>query len=138
VSGFVRRSEIRSDDFDWGVIGWRCTPGRSGARQLVVMDVSLEPGQAHAFHRHPGQEEVIIVRSGAVEQWLEQESATLGPGDSVFIDADLVHATFNDGSETAHLYVVIAPAIDGDTGYGLVDVSGEAPWSSLRSQSASS
>jgi quercetin dioxygenase-like cupin family protein len=133
MSAFVRQSDIRSEDFDWGVIGWRCTPGGTGARQLVVMDVSLEPGQAHAFHRHPGQEEMIIVRSGEVEQWLEREAATLRPGDSVFIEPDLVHATFNDGGETAHLYVVIGPAIDSEVGYGLVDVSGEQPWSSLRS-----
>jgi quercetin dioxygenase-like cupin family protein len=129
----VRQSEIRSEDFDWGVIGWRCTPGSTGAKQLVVLDVSLEPGQSHSFHRHPGQEEVIVVRSGRIEQWVEREAATLEPGDSVFIGADLVHATFNDGDETAHLQVVLGPAIDGESGYGLVDVSGEAPWSSLRS-----
>jgi quercetin dioxygenase-like cupin family protein len=133
MSGFVRQSEIRNEDFDWGVIGWRCTPGGTGAKQLVVLDVSLEPGQAHAFHRHPGQEEMIIVTSGEVEQWLDREAATLGPGDSVFIDADLVHATFNDGHETAHLHVVLGPALDSEIGYGLVDVSGEEPWSSLRS-----
>ena len=133
MSAFVRQSEIRNEDFGWGVIGWRCTPGGTGAKQLVVLDVSLEPGQSHNFHRHPGQEEMIIVKSGEVEQWLEQEAATLGPGDSVFIGADLVHATFNDGDETVHLQVVLGPALDSEIGYGLVDVSGEAPWSSLRS-----
>jgi len=133
MSAFVRQSEIRSEDFGWGVIGWRCTPGGTGAKQLVLLDVSLEPGQGHAFHRHPGQEEMIIVKFGEVEQWLEEEAATLGPGDSVFIDPDLVHATFNDGGETAHLQVVLGPAIDSEIGYGLVDVSGETPWSSLRS-----
>ena len=132
MSAFVRQSEIRSESFDWGVIGWRCTPGGTGATQLVVLDVTLEPGQAHDFHRHPGQEEVIVVRSGRIEQWVEQEAATLGAGDSVFIGADLVHATFNDGEVTAELQVVLGPAIDGESGYGLVDVSAEAPWSSLR------
>jgi quercetin dioxygenase-like cupin family protein len=77
---------------------------------------------------------VIIVRSGRIEQWLEREAATLGPGDSAFIDADLVHATFNDGDETVHLQVVLGPALDSEVGYGLVDVSGEAPWSSLRAR----
>jgi quercetin dioxygenase-like cupin family protein len=76
---------------------------------------------------------VIIVMSGVVQQWVEQEAATLGPGDSVFIGADLVHGTFNDGDEAAHLQVVLAPATESESGYGLVDVSGEAPWSSLRS-----
>ena len=69
---------------------------------------------------------------GADRFALEQEHATLGPGDSVFIDAHLVHATFNDGAETAHLHVVLGPALDSEAGYGLVDVSGEEPWSSLR------
>jgi quercetin dioxygenase-like cupin family protein len=133
MSAFVRQSEIRNEDFGWGVIGWRCTPGSTGAKHLVVLDVSLEPGQAHDFHRHPGQEEMIIVKSGEVQQWVEQESVALGPGDSVFIGADLVHATFNDGDETVHLQVVLGPAVDSDMGYGLVDVSDEAPWSSLRS-----
>jgi quercetin dioxygenase-like cupin family protein len=76
---------------------------------------------------------MIIVKSGEVEQWLGQDAATLGSGDSVFIDADLVHATFNDGDETVHLHVVLGPALDSEIGYGLVDVSGETPWSSLRS-----
>jgi quercetin dioxygenase-like cupin family protein len=132
MSAFVRQSEVRNEDFAWGLIGWRCTPGGTGTKHLVVLDVSLGPGQAHTFHRHPGQEEVIIVKSGEVEQWLEREVATLGPGDSVFIDADLVHATFNDGNEPAHLQVVLGPALDTEIGYGLVDVSGETPWSSLR------
>jgi quercetin dioxygenase-like cupin family protein len=132
MSAFVRQSAIRNEDFGWGVIGWRCTPGGTGEKHLVVLDVSLEPGQGHNFHRHPGQEEMIIVKSSKVEQWLEQEAATLGPGDSVFIGADLVHATFNDGDEPAHLQVVLGPALDSESGYGLVDVSGEAPWSSLR------
>jgi hypothetical protein len=46
----------------------------------------------------------------------------------------VVHATFNDSGETAHLHVVLAPALDSDVGYGLVDVSGESPWSSLRAR----
>ena len=71
------------------------------------MDVTLEPGEGHAFHRHDGQEEMIIVKRGAITQYLERESTTLGPGDSVYIDDGVVHASYNDGDETAHLQVVI-------------------------------
>ena len=39
--------------------------------------------------------------------------------------------SYNDGGETAHLQVVIGPSI-GEDGYGLVDVSTDEPWSSLR------
>ena len=106
----------------------RRTPARS---QLVVMDVTLEPGEGHAFHRHDGQEEMIIVKQGTITQFLEQESTTLAPGDSVYIDEGVVHASYNDGDETAHLQVVIGPSL-GEAGYGLVDVSGEEPWASVR------
>ena len=44
----------------------------------------------------------------------------------------VIHASFNDGTETAHLQVVIGPSLGGETGYGLEDVSGEEPWASLR------
>jgi len=131
MSRFVKKSDVEDEQFDWGVIGWRCIPA-TGARQLVVMDVKLEPGEGHDFHRHPGQEEMIIVKRGRITQYLERESTELGPEDSVFIAADVVHASFNEGEETADLQVIIAPSLGEDSGYGLVDVSGEAPWASVR------
>ena len=130
-SRFVKQSDVAQEQFDWGVIGWRCVP-ETGAKQLVIMDVTLEPGQGHDFHLHPGQEEMIIVKQGRVTQYLEQESTALEPGDSVFIGADVVHASFNEGDQTALLQVAIAPSLGEGSGYGLVDVSGEEPWASLR------
>jgi quercetin dioxygenase-like cupin family protein len=131
MSAIVRQQDVEQERFDWGTIGWRCRPANTGARQLVVMDVTLEPGEAHAFHRHDGQEEMIIVTRGAITQYLEQEFTTLALGDSIYIDEGVIHASYNDGDETAHLQVVIAPSI-GDEGYGLVDVSAEEPWASMR------
>ena len=131
MSSFVKQPDVRQEEFDWGVIGWRLTPDK-GSKHLVIMDVTLEPGEGHDFHRHPGQEEMIIVKQGAITQYLEQESTPLGPGDSVFIEADVVHASFNESGETALLQVAIAPSLGEGSGYGLVDVSGEEPWASLR------
>ena len=134
MSRFVKKSDVEDEQFDWGVIGWRCVPA-TGAKQMVVMDVTLEPGEGHDFHRHPGQEEMIIVKRGQITQYLERESTALGPEDSVFIEADVVHASFNEGEETAHLQVIIAPSLGEGSGYGLVDVSSEQPWASVRSAS---
>jgi quercetin dioxygenase-like cupin family protein len=131
MSTFVKQAAVEQEQFDWGSIGWRCRPANTGAKNLVVMDVTLEPGEGHAFHRHDGQEEMIIVTQGTVTQFIEQESATLAAGDSVYLDAGVVHASYNDGDETAHLQVVIGPSL-GEGGYGLVDVSGEEPWASVR------
>jgi quercetin dioxygenase-like cupin family protein len=131
MSAFVKQEDVEQERFDWGTIGWRCRPANTGARRLVVMDVTLEPGEGHPFHRHDGQEEMIIVKRGSITQYLERESATLAPGDSIYIDEGVVHASYNDGEETAHLQVVIGPSI-GEDGYGLVDVWGDEPWSSIR------
>ena len=129
---FIRAGEIRQQQFDWGVIGWRCTPGTTGARQAVVMDVSILAGAGHDFHRHPAQEELIIVDSGEVEQWLGEQSRVLGPGDSAYVDPGLVHASFNTTAHTAYLRVVISPSVETATGYELEDVSAREPWVSLR------
>ena len=132
MSRFVKNADVRQEQFDWGVVGWRCAPDNTGSKHLVVMDVSLAPGEGHDFHRHPGQEEMIILKSGRIEQFLERDSTILEPGDSVYIDDDVVHASFNIGNETAHLQVMIGPSLGEGSGYGLVDVSGEEPWASLR------
>jgi quercetin dioxygenase-like cupin family protein len=132
MSSFVKQSDVNQENFDWGVIGWRLTPD-SGSKHLVIMDVTLEPGEGHDFHRHPGQEEMIIVKEGEITQFIERDSTKLRPGDSVFLDEGVVHASFNEGGDTVHLQVVIGPSLGEGTGYGLEDVSGEEPWASLRS-----
>ncbi len=129
---FVPLRDVRREEFDWGVIGWRLVPSK-GAHHLVVMDVELRPGGGHDFHRHPGQEEMIIVKEGTILQYVEEESRTLTAGDSVLVPEGVVHASFNDDDEhTAFLQVVISPSLGGETGYGLVEVAHQEPWSSLR------
>ena len=52
---------------------------------------------------------MIIVTGGRIVQYLEAEATELGAGDSVYIDKDVVHGSYNDSSETAHLQVILAP-----------------------------
>ena len=131
MSKFVMKQDVATTDFDWGSAGMRVDVPSTGCETLVVMDVTLTPGNCHDFHKHPDQDEVIIVKSGRVVQWLEKESQELGPGDSVYIDRDVVHGSFNDFGEKAELQVILAPAM-GEGGYELVDVAGDEPWASLR------
>lgn len=131
MSRYVLASDVEVADFDWGTIGWRCTPPVTGARQIVVLDVTIWPGKGHDFHKHPDQEEMIVVKSGRIEQWIERERRELEPGDSVYIDADVVHASFVIGDEPAHLQVVLGPAA-GEGGYETVDVFDQDPWNTLR------
>ena len=131
MSRFVMGSEVPTESFDWGSAGMRSAPPVTGCESFVVMDVRLDPGFFHAFHKHPDQDEMITVVSGKVTQYLEGESSVLVPGDSVYIDKDVVHGSYNDFDEPAQLSVVLAPAV-GDGGYVAVDVSAEEPWASLR------
>lgn len=128
---FMLSAETPAEELDWGRLRWMSHPPSTGAGQLTVIEVNISPGEGHDFHKHPDQEEVIYVISGEVEQWLDQEKKILGPGDSVFIGADVVHASFNVGSSEAQLLAILGPCV-GDQGYELVDVAAEAPWKDLR------
>jgi quercetin dioxygenase-like cupin family protein len=128
---FVIANETKPDLLDWGRMGWLSNPPTTGARQLTVIDVSLAPGKGHDFHKHPDQEEVILVVAGKVEQWVDREKRALGPGDSAFIPGDMVHASFNIGDGEARIVAILGPCV-GEIGYELVDVAGEAPWNRLR------
>ena len=128
---FITATEAEHEQLEWGTLKWFSRPETTGAKNLVVIEVNIEPGYGHDFHKHPDQEEAIYVLEGSIEQWLEQDSQTLNPGDSVFIPADVVHASFNTSTSSAKLFVVLGPSV-GAEGYQLVDVSSEAPWNSLR------
>ena len=131
MSRFISSKEVEREQLDWGKLGWISNPPNTKAKTITVMEVTLDSGQGHDFHKHPDQEEVIHVVSGEVEQWLEKEKQVLKPGDSIFIHPDVVHASFNTGSAPAKLMVVLGPCV-GETGYEVVDVADQEPWKSLR------
>ena len=128
---FMLSSETPAEILDWGQLRWMSSPPATGAKDLTVIEVNITPGNGHDFHKHPDQEEVIYVISGKVEQWLDREKRVLGPGDSVFIGADVVHASFNVGDTDAKLIAILGPCV-GPEGYELVDVASDAPWKDLR------
>ena len=129
---FILVNEAEQDQLDWGVINWLSRPQTTEAAHLAVLEVTVMPGHGHDFHKHPGQEEVIYILEGQAEQWVGEEKRILSKGDSVFIGADVVHATFNVSDKPFKTLAILGPCI-GEEGYGVVDVSQEAPWNNLRS-----
>ena len=128
---FLPAAELERDTPYWGSMAWISWPSTTGARDLLVAEVELAPGGYHHFHYHPGQEEVLYVLEGRVEQWVDRETRTLAPGDSVFIGPDVVHASFNVEDGPSRILVVVGPCV-GDAGYTAVEVSEAEPWSGLR------
>ena len=58
---FITLADRESDGLDWGTMGWLSRPATTGAKDLVVIEVTLDPTFGHNFHKHPDQEEVIYV-----------------------------------------------------------------------------
>lgn len=129
---FVPATEAVREKLEWGSLGWCCRPADTDAKGLVVIEVTLSPGGGHAFHKHPQQEEVIYVVDGEVEQWLGQEKRTLRTGDSVYLGAGTVHASFNTSDRDARLLAILGPCIGQENGYEVVEVADQAPWNTLR------
>lgn len=128
---FIKSHAVRRDVLPWGTLAWLSSPAATNANHLTVIEVTLNPGGGHDFHKHPNQEEVLYVVEGEIEQWVGEEKRMLGPGDSAFIGADVVHASFNVSSRGAKLVAILGPCV-GPDGYELVDVAEEQPWASLR------
>ncbi|MCB1883456.1 MAG: cupin domain-containing protein [Geminicoccaceae bacterium] len=130
---FVLADATPEETLDWGRLRWLSNPPATGAKRLTVIDVTLTPGNGHDFHKHPDQEEVILVVAGRVEQWVDRDKRLLGPGDAAFIPAGTVHASFNAGDGEARMAAILGPCV-GEIGYEIVDVAGEEPWNGLRAK----
>jgi len=128
---FVIAGEVKPEVLDWGQLRWLSNPPSTGAKDLTVINVTLAPGKGHDFHKHPDQEEVIYVVTGKVEQWVDREKRILAAGDSAFLPAGTVHASFNVGGTDANIVAILGPCV-GAKGYEVVDVAGEEPWKNLR------
>jgi quercetin dioxygenase-like cupin family protein len=131
---FILKNGVEREDLDIARLGWLSNPASTGTKHLTVIEATFFPGKGHSFHYHADQEELIYVVSGTVEHWIEQEKRILGPGDSVFMPPEVVHATFNIGAEDAKIVAILGPCV-GDMGVENIDVSGEVPWNGLRSNS---
>ena len=131
VGKFISSTEVRREELEWGSLAWFSSPATSKAKDLVVLEVTLSPAGGHKFHKHPNQEEVIYVIEGEIEQWVDREKRMLRPGDSAFISAGVVHASFNANDRKAKLLAILGPCV-GAEGYELIDVAEQEPWVSLR------
>lgn len=127
---FITANDAQVHDSPWGPHEWISRVGLTQAEKLQLVRVTMPPGKAHRFHRHPAMEEIIYVVSGQAEQWVDREHRILGPGDAAHIPTDTVHATHNAGETDLVFLAILSPAVF--DGPALVDMSHEAPWATLR------
>ena len=109
---------------------WHYNPELIKQGDCFMLKVVVKEGEGHTFHRHPEMNEILYVLKGQVEQWVENDMQILNTGESVFIPANVVHASFNAGKEDLELLAILSPPDGWDA--GTVDVSEELPYSKYR------
>lgn len=129
---FVCTGDAKVEVLPWGPHEWLSRADLTGAKQIQVVRVTMPPGQAHKFHRHPCMEEVLYYISGRAEQWVGTDCQIMKAGDVAFVPVNEVHGTYNTSDEPVVFLAILSPAVI--EGPALVDVSGEAPWSTIRSK----
>ena len=109
---------------------WLCRNDIVDNKELLLVRANIEPGRCHGFHTHPTREEIIYILSGRAEQWCGKEHRIIGPGEIVFVPTGEVHGTYNIFNERLVFLAILSPANAAEP--GLVDVSTEEPWASMR------
>jgi mannose-6-phosphate isomerase-like protein (cupin superfamily) len=83
---------------------------RNGATALCLFEQWVAPGNGAPTHRHP-VEEVLMVREGEADMWIEDDHVTVKAGQSLIIPAGRRHGFSNSGKATLHLQAVLASPI---------------------------
>lgn len=109
---------------------WHYHPELTQQGDCYMLKVVVKEGEGHNFHKHPAMNEILYVLNGQVEQWVEDDVQLLSAGESVFIPADVVHASFNAGKDDLELLAILSPQQGWEA--GTVDVFQELPYSNYR------
>jgi mannose-6-phosphate isomerase-like protein (cupin superfamily) len=83
---------------------------RNGATALCLFEQWVAPGNGAPTHRHP-VEEVLMVREGEADMWIEDDHVRVTAGQSLIIPAGRRHGFSNSGKATLHLQAVLASPI---------------------------
>lgn len=130
LTRFITNKTVQTEQLPWGPHEWISRQGLTEAENLMLVRVTMPPGRAHKFHRHPAMEEIIYILEGKAEQWVDKEQKTLCPGEAAHIPVNVIHGTYNPGDTDLIFLAILSPAVF--DGPALVDVSKEMPWLHLK------
>jgi mannose-6-phosphate isomerase-like protein (cupin superfamily) len=80
---------------------------QTGAAQLCIFEQWVAPGHGAPTHSHP-VEEVLTVRDGEAEMWLDSERRIVTAGQAMVVPAGRLHGFRNSGTTTLHIHAVLA------------------------------
>jgi quercetin dioxygenase-like cupin family protein len=82
----------------------------NGAAQLCIFEQWIAPGAGAPTHSH-GVEEVLTVRDGEAEMWLDAERVIVSAGQALIVPAGRKHGFRNSGTMTLHIHAVLASPV---------------------------
>jgi quercetin dioxygenase-like cupin family protein len=83
---------------------------RNGAAQLCIFEQWVAPGTGAPTHVHP-VEEVLTVREGEAEMWIDAQRVIVAAGQSLIVPAGRKHGFRNSGNAALHLHAVLASPV---------------------------
>jgi mannose-6-phosphate isomerase-like protein (cupin superfamily) len=82
----------------------------NGTSQLCIFEQWVAPGNGAPTHTHP-VEEVLTVREGEAEMWMDDERIVVSVGQSLIVPAGRLHGFRNCGAATLHIHAVLASPV---------------------------
>ena len=93
----------------------------NGAAQLCVFEQWIAPGAGAPTHSHP-VEEVLTVREGEAEMWMDDRRMIVTAGQALIVPAGRLHGFRNSGTTTLHIHAVLAAPVFEQTLEGASEV----------------
>jgi oxalate decarboxylase/phosphoglucose isomerase-like protein (cupin superfamily) len=110
----VHPNEVDTIMASWVTAKIMCDPAVTGPAAMSAVSLFFDPGQGHARHNHPENEQIIFVVSGEAEMMIEHvegqpETSTIRAGSCVHIPRGAYHSTFCTGWEPVRILAVYSP-----------------------------
>ena len=82
----------------------------NGAAQLCIFEQWIASGAGAPTHSH-SVEEVLTVREGEAEMWIDEARTIVRAGHSLIVPANRQHGFRNSGTATLHIHAVLASPV---------------------------
>ncbi len=113
--------DMRPEQWRPGVETRMLVSASNGAAQLCIFEQWIAPGAGAPTHSHP-IEEVLTVREGEAEMWMDQQRIIVSAGQSLIVPAGRKHGFRNSGTVTLHIHAVLASPVFEATMEGATEI----------------
>lgn len=106
----IPRDGLNVEQWRPGVVTRMRASASLGAERLCAFEQWSEPGAGAPPHRHPEDEELIVVVAGIAQLEVDGRQEVLKAGDTALIPSAAPHAFLNTGDGILHTLAVLSSA----------------------------